>query len=315
MDDLRNSIFRTVCYLDLFEFAPTLLELEQWLLKDRGKTQTPPTLTSTAAPLLSSLQTAAESDPRISHSEGFYFLVGREQLIEQRKQKYNFTEEKWKHVRPYLRLLASLPHVRAIFLANAMGWSNARRSSDIDLVVVTTPGRIWTTRLFTAGLMKLFRQRPGEQSSDRAICLSFYVTSDHLDLADYRLHDHDVPFAFWVSQQYPVYDPHNLHEQLYKQNSSWLHHTFAHLCWPTPTPRRNIMPYVLLRPKKLFLELLPLESFARWIQQRIMPQALTNQANTSTHVVINEHVLKLHTTDHRQEQLAAWEQRCAKSHV
>lgn len=309
MNDIRTALFRTITYLDLFDFAPTLLELEQWLVV--------PQHNNTAEHLnqfqdnhspLSTLQRTLASDDRIAHAEGFYFLRGREQLIPLRKKKYNFTEEKWKHVRPYLRLLASLPHVRAIFLANAMGWSNARRDSDIDLTIVTTPAHIWTARLFTAGLMKLLRQRPGEQSPDRALCLSFYVDSGHLNLAPYRLHDHDVPFAFWVAQQYPVYDAEHLHHKLFEQNAAWLQQMFTHLQWPTSTPRRTITPYLLLRPKKLFLEWLPLERFSRWIQQRLMPTTITAHANKDTRVVINDYILKLHTNDRRQEQLSAWEQ-------
>jgi len=68
-----------------------------------------------------------------------------------------------------------------IAIGNALGYGNCSRESDIDLVVVTAPRRIWTVRLLVVAFLRLFRQRPGEHTRD-AICPSFFLTTEAMNL-------------------------------------------------------------------------------------------------------------------------------------
>lgn len=288
-------------YFDLFDFAPAVAEIERWLLAYERETESAPRLLSTIRDIL-------ESDDRIESREGFYFLCGRSELANLRKTKYDYTDQKWKRVRPFIRLLSAMPGVRAVWLANSVAWANAREQSDIDVVIVAAPGAIWTARFFTAGLMKLLRQRPEEQEHAKAICLSFYISQDHLNLEPYKIPAADIHFAFWATQMYPLYDPHNLYVR-YQEANPWLNTIFAHHRWNIPIPRRQI---TISRPAKWIkriLEACAPESLLRRLQWRILPERLRTIANQDQRVILNNQMIKLHDNDQRAHIQALWEQR------
>lgn len=301
MKSLEKSLLHTILYFDLFNFAPTLSEIERWLIGHKPTS-------------LSELQRMLESHPQIAHKEGFYFLRGREAFVELRKQKYRWTDEKWKHAKPFLRLLAWMPGVEAIWFANSVGWCNASQQSDTDLIIVASPRRIWTARFFTTTVMKLFRQRPGEQEHAKALCLSFYITADHLNVAPYRIGPHDIHFTFWATQMYPLYDPQHLFTQ-YQQKNTWVTDTFAGNPWLAPIPQRRIRLSYLEQALKRLLTWLPGERIWKWIQLRILPPHLKTLAQSPDHrVVISDQLLKFHDNDNRVEKQEEWERRKTMLH-
>jgi hypothetical protein len=295
MDSLKTAVIKTLAYFDVFDYAPTLLDIDRWLLK----TEVPHTLND--------IKTILDADARVQNVEGFYVLSGRGQLAQLRKHKYTWTDEKWKRTQRYIRLLACMPYVESICLVNSMGWENARAASDIDVLIVATPGHIWSARFWTTALMKILRQRPHEQSQDRAVCLSLYVAADQLNLQPYRLGNDDIHYTVWVNQCYPVFDSGRYTQ--YTQENRWVDATFSHLRWSQGSERRAI---TLTRTQKILKRLLRLicnERLFKSIQWRIMPEGLRTLANTDQRVVMNEAILKLHTNDTREQRQEMWEQR------
>lgn len=297
MKALEQAILQTLIYFDLFDFAPTALEIERWLLQEER------------APTLSEIMQTLDMHQQIEAREGFYMLRGRSTLAQLRKQKYLWTDEKWKHARPFLRLLAMMPHVQAVWLANSVAWGNASEQSDTDLIIITTPNRIWTARFFTTACMRILRQRPGEQDHAKAICLSFYMTADHLNLKPYKIGTHDIHFSFWVTQVYPLYDPQNIYAR-YQKSNAWVHGVFANNPWLIPIPRRNIRISWLQRALKHCLELLPGERILQWLQWRWLSNHLKILAKTQDpRVIITNTLLKFHDNDNRAALQHRWEER------
>lgn len=300
---LKESVYRTLVYFDLFDFAPTLLEIEKWLLKSNSIDHTPP---------LSTIQAQLENDRRIDHLEGFYFLHHRSALVQLRKEKYNCTDQKWKHAKKYIRLLAMMPYVEAIWLANSMGWGNANQHSDIDLLIITSPNHIWSARFFTTGLMKFFRQRPDEQEEEKAICLSLYLSAQHLSMEEYKIGETDIHYSFWATQFYPVYENERNGQnefENYKKTNLWLKTIFTDPKWTIPILRRTIHQTTAEYFIKRFLQYFCNESLLKRLQITIMPETLMTMANRDNRVVMNDSILKLHTNDTREEQQREWEKR------
>lgn len=296
MPSLHDAVLKTIAYLDLFDFAPTVLDVERWLLQtDESHT-------------VSGIKGILETHPHIQHAEGFYFLKGRDKLVQIRKKKYNWTEQKWKRAHRYLRLLAAMPYVDGIWLVNSMGWENARQSSDIDLLIVVRPGHIWSTRFWTTAVMKLLRQRPHEQSNECAICLSLYISADTLNLQPYRLNEQDIHYAFWTNQCYPLYD--NGFYKKFQEQNRWLKNIFSALRWSQTVERREIVLPPIGHMFKRIMQTLCNEWLLKKLQWSIMPYKLRSLANQDQRVVMNDHILKLHTNDTRKERQEEWEQRC-----
>lgn len=307
-DPLQHAVYSTVYYFSLFDFAPTLLEVERWLLRKEQLNNHTPTLAQ--------IKNALDTHPRIDQTESFYYILDATnankgvQLAQLRKQKYIYSDQKYRRAQQFLPLLAAMPFVEAIWLTNSVAWANAREQSDIDLFIVTTPGRIWTARFFTTLWMRLFRQRPHETAHSKALCLSFYITKDHLNLEPYKIAPFDIHFGFWATQFYALYERneqgHTTHQQLAQANT-WLNKQFQRTAYVHTIPRRRYQQTIFARRINQFLELLPLEQILKRFQQRIMPQVLRNPAPESG-VVISDHILKLHTNDNRKDIQKQWQQ-------
>lgn len=297
MNALQKSLIKTIAYFDLFDFAPTLGEIERWLLDS-----------SEAPAALSTIRQALDQLPQIEQQQGMYYLQGRADLIEKRKQKYIATMNKWRHARKYIRLIALLPGVEAVWFANSVAWCNARQESDIDLMIITSPGKLWTARFWATGLMKILRQRPHEQTHDKALCLSLYMDRDHLNMEQYKIAEQDIHFSFWANQLYPLYDPNNIYKE-YQQQNSWLNTEFAHLYWLEPIPQREIHLSSPAQFCKRILSLFSTEQWMKKIQLRIMPKKLLTLANTDNRVVVTDHILKFHDNDSREQRQQAWEKK------
>lgn len=291
---LEKTILKTVLYLDLRDFAPTLLDIEKWLLHGAD------------SPTLAQINTAIENSTRLTMTDGVVTLTGREKLAQVRRAKYDHTETKWKRVRPFLRLLSWMPGVEAIWLCNAMGWGNASQNSDIDLAVVAKPGRIWSARFFTALSMKLLRQRPGEQDHSKAICLSFYITSGELAVDEYKIGEQDISFAFWSAQMYPVFGSRDVYTK-YQRENGWLEETFQQLRWTESNQKRFFTHSFFERALKASIGWITPEKILKRWQLQHLPKDLSSVASGDRRVVLSDSILKLHSNDNREEENARWE--------
>lgn len=297
---LEKAIIQTVVYYDLFEFPLTAREVHQYLIGQQASAQTVATVLKQLA------------KKHLEQCETFYCLPGRSAIITKRKQRYLIAEKKWNIAMKNAKILRHLPGVEAIFITNTLAFSNAKDRSDIDLLVITKENRIWTTRFWCAGLMKILKRRPTPKNKKDTICLSLYQTKNDLSLKAYA-YKNDMHFTQWVSQMVPLYDPHSLFPQFMKENQ-WAWKQRPNAIPYEPTPRRQIT-FAPLR-KLLLLPLLFLpESLLKRYQNKILPKVLKEKAkDSSPDVILSDTILKLHTRDKRQEINFMWQQAC-KRHV
>jgi hypothetical protein len=247
--------------------------------------------------------TAAVRTGRAASSDGFYFLPGRAALVMTRRSRYSLAEGKFARVRRFLSLARFAPFLRAVFVCNTLARSYARPESDIDLFLIAAPGRIWLTRLCVTGLAALMRVRPTDEVSADRICLSFFVTTEALDLKPLAIDD-DVYLAHWLQELCPVYDEAGLIRRVSVENR-WLKGQLPETRVQAPSPRRLVRARLLgmKRAFELFLDTVfsdRLEAWAKRRQLAWMPPALKAAAGTSdSDVVLSDTVLKFHDRDRR----------------
>jgi len=292
LSDLEVAILKTIIFFDLFSHPLTTYELWRYLDLKASFEQ---------------VQQAAlflKSEELLSERQGFYFLPGKEKLIRLRQERYHYANRKLKIARRVVSLFKILPTVRFVALSNLIGRHNLRDGSDIDLFIIAKKNRIWITRLFCAGLMKIMRKRPTPESKKDKICLSFYVDDAHLDLNSLTDGPTDYYFHFWLAGLYPLYDAGAYHHKLMLAND-WLK---AHL--PNgdfvlnnqsyrESPRSWREKVFIFNFYQHIFDLI--EYWSQSFQFKIMPLALKNKINKDSRVIIREGVLKLYLVDRRQE--------------
>lgn len=294
---LEEAILSALAYHDLFGFPLTAEEIRLALPRLEGSA---PRLEDVVR-ALAVLAAAGASGTR----DGFHFLPGRERIVDDRRARYVIAERKFAIVRRFLLAARFAPWLRAVFVCNTLARSNARPESDLDLFIVTAPGRIWLARLLVAGLGALLRLRPTlERSADR-LCFSFFATTEALGLRRFAVED-DVYLAHWLHDLHPVYDEAGLARRVWTENA-WVRERLPASPPPAVSSRRLVPPRLLFAKRRLERALDwafgdRLEAWARRTQLRVMPAGLRRLAEAEgSAVVLSDDVLKFHDQDRREE--------------
>ncbi len=297
MNILLERILSELSYYDVLDVALTAQELFLALPANKG-----------ADPAFEEFEEALDIafDRRlVASAEGFYCLPGREALIALRKTRYILAEAKFARARSFLRLARHAPYLRAAFVCNTLARSNARPESDIDLFLVVAPGRLWLVRMMVAGLAVVLRVRPTKTESADRICLSFFVTSDALDLRPLALAD-DVYLAHWLHELYPVYDEAGVALRISSENG-WMRRVRSKGGAQTASPRRAVG--LFSRSGKKLIERC-LDAFGgdyferlakRWQQDKFPPALRAGAEASFSGVVLSDKVLKFHERDRRAD--------------
>jgi hypothetical protein len=216
-------------------------------------------------------------------------------------------ERKWRRAESTARFLEVVPFVKLCAVVNTVAISNAKPDSDIDVLIVTSPGHIWIARaMVTAIVSMLGYRRHGRQVANR-ICLSFYVTTEALNLE--RLKSADEPdhhYTFWTSQAVPLLDDGGYYER-YQRANEWVRRRLPN-AWQWDWRERLVAPTALRSLKKVY-EVFFTSPIGAWIETWTRQRQVKKfDANTmskakvaGTDVVISEDVLKFHEEDRRHE--------------
>jgi len=295
MSPFEQKIVKTIIWFDMFNY-PLRAEEVLWYLYDESGSE------SRLSDIQSDLD-ALVAIKRLQSKDGYYFLPGRDNLVEVRKERHKESLKKISLARSATLLLRILPFVKSVILCNVLGYLNAKPADDIDFLVITTGGRIWTARWYATGFFKIFGLRPTKKQTADKFCFSFYISANDLNIKNITLVS-DPYMIWWLAGLLPLYDQAGYFRQLLEANS-----------WVT-----KYLPNVMLRYagseiykfkvknkfqgiKKFFenIHFVWCERFYRLIQCRIMPRGLTSKINEKRGVIITDSMLKFHLIDRRQD--------------
>ncbi len=307
---IEEAIVETIAFFDLFDYPLTDFELWQYCKIKCSLAD------------IKNILTAANI---LKTEEGFYYLAGRSKIIENRKRRYNYSDCKFKRARIVAKFFKIIPWIKMIAVSNIIGANNLKQESDIDMFIIAEKKRVWLTRFFCAGFMKILGLRPRPGKEKNKICLNFYMSEWSMDLRKLMLGDNnigknnlgrnkawnlelgnwkfesDIYFIYWLVSLVSIYNIGSTYENLIKANS-WLKEYLPN--WqPVKMGRRRQAGQGL---SKIYHDIVDLllggleQSVKRW-QLKKMPDNLKNIMNKDTRVIVNNKVLKLHIKDRREE--------------
>jgi hypothetical protein len=291
---LSQSILNTVAFFDIFDYPLSAFEIWQYISE--------PTSLQTVIKTLETLPSGLEN-----HA-GFYFLSGRAQIIHIRRERYLEANKKIKKARRRLALISWLPGIELISLANIIGSHNLRKSSDTDLFIITKPHRLWLVKFSATIILKIFGLRPTPQKNTDQLCLSFLTDTTALDLSVCQTNN-DLYFTYWFTGLLPLYGNPDSYNQLMAANP-WLKTRLPNWQSQNSQPRYYFKTQLSNHPPYAFFN--SLEKLTKKIQERVMSPSLKNLANQSTQVIINDHMLKLHTIDRREHFMTEYNKRLSQ---
>lgn len=287
---LRESVYTALCFFDIFDHPLTFEELFGALIGIR--TSTP------------EVQKFLAHDRNIEEREGFYFLKGREHLVELRKQRDPLIQKYQKKIRRYLPFIQKIPYVRMAGVCNTLAMGTANGQSDIDLFIITAPGRIFLARTLTTFLFSLLGvRRHGAKIAGR-FCLSFYMSEEYLDLKKIMHHSDDIYLIYWFRTLQPIYG-----KSMYKkfiQDNAWIDEKY----FPSD---KTLNTASLLKPNKIlektasFWEFILDHTIGNFLEKKLAQihlkrhQKKRQKLGPESSVVVDESMLKFHNVDRRRE--------------
>jgi hypothetical protein len=200
-----------------------------------------------------------------------------------------------------------------IGIANTLAYSNAKPDGDIDLLVVARPGRLFTARLFLTFWLYIFnRWRHGRYIKNR-YCLSFYLTSNNLDLEKIKFpQDDDVYLIYWTKWLTPSYCPDFDAATAYFQKNQWIK-TYLPNTKFINTYQHTDQPSYLAK----FTELL-LDGGLGDLFEKILSRLMMSKINSKTKqfdidgTFVSSQILKFHPSGKRKDYLQKWQSLCKK---
>lgn len=118
----------------------------------------------------------------IVQADGQYTQATHTQNLTHGTKRDILTREKLQLTAPFLKMLKRIPWVECIYLTGSCGISNAIAEDDIDLMVVTSEKRLFTTRLIVMLLATVMgvRRRRGVVLDPNAVCMNLWLDASDL---------------------------------------------------------------------------------------------------------------------------------------
>lgn len=125
-------------------------------------------------------------------------------------------EKRWKTTYRVAKFLELAPFIKMIGVNGSMASGKIKEESDIDFLIITETGRIWTARAFITFLTHITgKRRYGKKIAGR-ICLNRYQATKSLEIMP-----HDNYHSKVFSKLVPIFDTDRIYEE-YKNKNKWM---------------------------------------------------------------------------------------------
>lgn len=282
---VERDCFWVIAYFSYFRYPLTAFEVWKWLHT--------PAQTWSLADVMTALREGVWLRERVASWNGFYGFGDVETHWCDRHTRYLDAVQKCRVLRPVVEYIGRVPGVEGVAICNSLAYHHTSPSSDIDLFILTQPSRVWTVRLLVVSMLAILRKRPRETAKD-PVCCSFFADRTALGLAPYKIADEDPYLVYWSATLIPLVERDGAFTAFRTANAWALdrlphHHTVAR----SRAFRLNVRRRIGVFPVT--------EDAARRLQEKKFPRRITAMRNLDTRVVVNDHVLKFHENDRRQE--------------
>ncbi len=171
-DNFKLSIIKTLAYGDVFDFP--MRGHEVWKYYIGSKKVTGEEVDS----VLNSMATAG----LIGKKKKYFFLIGREHLVEIRKEREKESIEKIKIAYRVAKTLKLIPTVRLIGISGSLSMKNAKKTDDIDLLVITDKGALWITRFLINTILigRGYKRSTNDPIGRNLVCPNMFLAEDSI---------------------------------------------------------------------------------------------------------------------------------------
>ena len=283
-----HAVFQTLAYADIFDYPLTASEVYRFLPLRRVSRQ--------------EVVRILQDETYFTQLDGYFTVRGREQIVEIRKRREEVAARMWRKARRYGRIIASLPFVRMVAVTGSLAMNNTDEGRDVDYMIVTAPGRLWTCRALSL-LVARFAKLEGV-----SLCPNYLVTTHVLEFNERSLY-----VAHELSQMIPLSGMDVYHEML--RRNEWMADYLPNALREPETPEggEQVKKYSVLQKILEILFQLPFTNrFEKWEMTRKIKR-LTHEQSASLESYFSADVCKGHIDRHGENIVTALAARVADS--
>lgn len=292
-NEIKKEIIKTLIRFDIFNHPLSSFEIHKFL--------------GIELDYFSLLQYLAdlEKEKKISSNFGFYCLPERLAIVVERFKRLNYFNLKIKKALRFTRLISFFPFIKGVFVSNIIGDHNLRKESDIDFLIISAPAKIWLTRFVCTFWAKILGLRPNSKTKENKICLSFYISSDNLNLEKYLYNEDDFYFIYWLAGLETIFFRSGVFQDFWQSNF-WLKKHLPNFCFPISEDVLN-MDKQKIKNVSTFNK--KIEAILKKYQLKIMPQKLKSLYGVSSGVLLEDDIIKLFLEDKRVDFIDKFKER------
>ncbi len=162
---LDEAVVATVAYSDIFDMPIEVTRLRTFLIG----------MSASGEEIVDALDRLVD-EGRLEMSSGLAHLPGRSGVLPIHAERVARAEMMWCEAARWGARLGRLPFVRSIAVTGGLACDSVADHDDIDYLVITEPGRLWTARALCVGMVHLGRLRHVD------LCPNYLVAIDSLAL-------------------------------------------------------------------------------------------------------------------------------------
>lgn len=201
---IRECIFKTICYADIFEFPLTFLEVWYFFI-------------GTTSVKKESIEKELKTMSLFS-SHGFYCLEDRKKIISKRINLEKYVNKKYVIAKKICSILSVIPTILLVGISGGLAMGNVKKGDDIDLFIIAKNNTLWSTRLAVLLLLGVMGVRRSKDTVDVAdkICVNMIVTVDGMGVP---LKKQNLFTAHEVAQMKPLFVRTDTYQRFLEANS------------------------------------------------------------------------------------------------
>lgn len=157
----------------------------------------------------------------IGYQKGYYFINGQEGLLLKRALRKRLSAKKQLIAEKAVRILSLISWIKGIFLTGSVAMGNAQEEGDIDLMIIVSSGRLWTSRLLSFLLLTIsgFKmRRHGLMDQKDRLCMNMWLDEHNLVWPE---KDRNIFSAHEIIQVKPLLNRNNAYERFLSENK-WI---------------------------------------------------------------------------------------------
>lgn len=295
---LANRILATIRFFDLQNIPVTATEVHKYLVSDpinvKSKLDSNFELVEKLEVVLPQVHFDTvltqlhilSREGRIFQHNGFYTLIGLEQLVAERTKSYFVSLKRERLIRRFAKPARHIPFVRSIALLGSQALGQQKPGSDIDLFVITDPKFIGLARFFLTTYFQILGiRRHGVKVANR-FCLNHYLAGSVSLEKDRNLYT-----AFEYLKFRSLIYPQNYYKFL--QSNDWIFAFFPNATLPKLKDEQR-------SSLQSFFEKLLNNKIGLWIESKVISAQLA-RIEQSEFTIHSKSELSFHPNNRKQK--------------